>query len=143
MNENTKYFLGRICTIITKSINRDFKAENPGTYPQQVFEYFLGLVESIDQQGVMLKQIGSDRRTYFFMHNIIGIAEEEVLDPEKPVDAKKIDQIKEEHRQETSRVQKAMQLQTTSGKIDPEKLAEIAKEIQGQHQGPKNTPFKI
>lgn len=91
-----EYFLGKVCTIFTIPINRDFKAENPTTYPQPVFHYFVGKVIEIDEKGVFLQQWNNNKklRSYFFIEHIVGISEEEVLDPTRPDDAKVIQDFK-------------------------------------------------
>jgi len=91
-----EYFLGKVCTIFTIPINRDFKAENPTTYPQPVFHYFVGKVIEIDDKGVFLQQWNNNKklRSYFFIEHIVGISEEEVLDPTRPDDAKVIQDFK-------------------------------------------------
>ena len=91
-----EYFLGKVCTIFTIPINRDFKAENPTTYPQPVFHYFVGKVIEIDEKGVFLQQWNNNKKlkSYFFIEHIVGISEEEVLDPTRPDDAKVIQDFK-------------------------------------------------
>ncbi len=82
--ENLRYFIGKICTVFTVPFNRDFKAENPEMYPQQLINYFVGEVVSVDQLGIMLSQSGSGLRTFLFMHSIVGIAQEQEMDPVPP-----------------------------------------------------------
>ena len=53
----------------------------------------MGVVEDIDKDGLWLRRIQSNIRTYFRMEHIVSIAEEEVLDPEK--DAQIISEFKE------------------------------------------------
>jgi hypothetical protein len=80
---NLKYFFGKVCTVFTVPINRDYHKENPKTYPQQLHAYFMGVVESIDQHGIMLTQLDG-KKSFFYHGAIVGIAEEEVLNPEDP-----------------------------------------------------------
>ena len=43
----------------------------------------MGFVREIDDKGLWLEQISQDRlMSYFFFHNIVGIAEEKILDAE-------------------------------------------------------------
>ena len=90
--KNLNYFIGKVCTIFTVPINREYQKENPGTYPQQLYTYFVGVVESINEYGIMLKQLQSKNKSFYFVSHIIGIAEEEVLDPEN--NAEEIEKIK-------------------------------------------------
>lgn len=91
-----EYFVGKICTIFTIPVNRDFKSENPSTFPQPVFHYFVGKVLEVDEKGIFLQQWNNNKklRSYFFMHHIVSISEEEVLDPNRPEDAKVIEDFK-------------------------------------------------
>jgi len=87
------YFIGKVCSIFTVPLNRDFRLEGPH-YLQQLFQYFLGTVESIDKDGLLLTQ-RNGLKTYIFKHHLVAIAEEEVLDPDKPEDAEIIKKIEE------------------------------------------------
>jgi hypothetical protein len=93
MSKALNYFVGRICTVFTTPINRNFKEENPATYPQQLVVYFTGVVDAVDDTGITLSQLDNGLKSYFFRSHIIGIAEEEVLDPSKPEDQAKINQM--------------------------------------------------
>lgn len=95
-NKNLEKFINKICTIFTIQTNRDFKAENPTTYPQPVFHYFIGKILEIDEKGVLIQQWNSSKKlqSYFFIDHIVGICEEEILDPNRPEDAKAIEDYK-------------------------------------------------
>jgi hypothetical protein len=90
------YFLGKICTVFTVPTNRDFKSENPQTFPQPVFHYFVGKVIEINTKGICIEQWNNDKklRTFFFMDHVISISEEEILDPSNPKDLKIIEEYK-------------------------------------------------
>jgi hypothetical protein len=95
-NKKLDYFLNKICTIITCPISRDFKSENPSTYPQPIFHYFVGKILEIDDQGIFIQQWNNNKklRSYFFINHIISICEEEILNPNDPEDAKVIEDFK-------------------------------------------------
>lgn len=97
--KDLEYFEGRICTIFTIPTNRDFKAENPNTFPQPVFHYFVGKVLSITNHGITLEQWNNNKklRSFFFSEHIVGISEEEILNPTDPKDAETIEKYKEIH----------------------------------------------
>lgn len=85
-NAKLNYFVGKVCTIFTRPINRDFyvEAQESGTSAlKQVMLYSIGYVESIDEMGVWLKQLHSSRKSFFYHDQIVNIAEEEVLDPKE------------------------------------------------------------
>lgn len=90
------YFIGRICTIFTVPTNRDFKSENPQTFPQPVFHYFVGRVVEVNETGVCIEQWNNIKklRTFFFIDQIVSISEEEILDPSNPKDKEIIDEYK-------------------------------------------------
>jgi hypothetical protein len=93
------YFLGKICTVFTVPINRNFQTENPKTYPEPMYHYFMGRIVEITSHGIMMEQwaAGPKRlRSFFMLSQIVGIAEEETLNPNNPEDAKLIKQYKEE-----------------------------------------------
>lgn len=88
--KNLQVFVGKVCTVFTLPTNRNFKEEDPnGEWLNQVMHYFLGLVEYINEDGIMLKQLTSNRKTFIFMSGIISISEEEVTKvEEKKVETK-------------------------------------------------------
>lgn len=106
-----EYFLDKICTIFTIPINRDFKSENPSTFPQPIFHYFVGKILEIDEKGVFIQQWNSNKklRSYFFTDHIVGICEEEVLDPNAPEDAKLIEEYKKINEKAVSGAEKQHQ----------------------------------
>jgi hypothetical protein len=92
--KNLKYFKGKVCSVFTHPINRNFHQENPKNFIQQNVLYFVGLVEDIEEEGILITQLQTGFKSYFFLANIIAICEEEVLDPSKEQDAKVIDDIR-------------------------------------------------
>jgi len=129
--ERLQHFVGRPCTILTRGINRDFINENPHNYPELLINYFTGIVESVDEMGIMMKQLVSTKsqKTYFFLHSIVGIAEEEQLDPNNPDDAKAIEKIKTK----TQEVSDNMQQKTQLGQnLNAEELKQAAQAMKDQ-----------
>jgi hypothetical protein len=94
--EGLEYFVGKICTIFTVPTNRDFKSENPQTFPQPVFHYFVGRVLEVNQNGICIEQWNNRKklRTFFFMDHLVSISEEEILDPSNPEDIEVIEEYK-------------------------------------------------
>ena len=91
-----EYFIGKICTVFTVPTNRDFKSENPQTFPQPVFHYFVGKVLEVGPKGILMEQWNSPKklRTFFFTQHIVSISEEEILDPSDPKDKQVIEEYK-------------------------------------------------
>ena len=94
--ESLEYFVGKICTVFTVPTNRDFKSENPQTFPQPIFHYFVGKVIEVSARGVMIEQWNSQKklRTFFFLDHVVSISEEEILDPSNPKDMQAIEEFK-------------------------------------------------
>lgn len=94
--EGLEYFVGKVCTIFTVPTNRDFKSENPQTFPQPVFHYFVGKVLEVTPRGISMEQWNSEKklRSFFFMDHVVSISEEEILDPSNPKDLKIIEDFK-------------------------------------------------
>ena len=92
--QELKYFEGRFCTVFLVQINRNFKEENPGTFPQPVYNYFSGIVQSITNNGIWLLHPTAKCKSFYFMEHIVGITEEEILNPNDENDAKKIEEFK-------------------------------------------------
>lgn len=96
MKNTLDYFKDKICTIFTIPTNRDFKSENPKTFPQPIFHYFVGRLVEIENKGIWIEQWNSKKklRSFFFFDHIIGICEEEILNPNDPEDSKLINDYK-------------------------------------------------
>ncbi len=77
------YFIGRVCTILTKPINRQFSEEDN-------INYFIGEILSIDALGITIASVVDDTRSFFYKESIIGICEEPSYNPEDEEDLKKI-----------------------------------------------------
>lgn len=92
--------VGKPCSVFTSPINRNFKEENPQSYPKQVYCYFVGILQSIDENGVVLQQLTTGLKTYIFSSSIVAIAEEEMLDPDNAKDAEIISSIKSQQQSE-------------------------------------------
>lgn len=124
-----KYFTGRLVTIFLRPINRNFKDELPESYPKPLYRYFMGIVEHMDEQGLVLQQATNGLKAYYFFENIVGIAEEEVLYPDDPEDAK---EIKDFVKPETIRP-KLPEIDIPEGPLDAEKLAEVAEQLKSKY----------
>jgi hypothetical protein len=137
-SKHLDYFLNKICTIFTVPGNRDFKEENPSTYPQPLFHYFVGKILEIDEKGILIQQWNNSKKlkSYFFINHIISICEEEVLDPSSPEDAviiedykknnEKAIQMAEKNHEELKEQQKIIK---ENPNLDIESLMNISKKI--------------
>ena len=87
-----EYFIGKPCSIFTIATNRNLKEENPRNYPKSTFNYFIGIVESVSGDGIMLNRFNKCK-SFFSLNTIVSIAGEEVLDPNNPEHAKVIHEL--------------------------------------------------
>jgi len=120
-------FLGKVCTIFTTTTNRDYKTENPKTYPEPLYTYFVGAISDIDKGGIYTTQVTTGLSSFFTWDNIVGIAQEEVLHPENKKDAEVIDNIKSEYKEKLKTIPALKDGQY----VDVENLDDISKQIKG------------
>lgn len=137
-NKHLNYFLNKICTIFTVPTNRDFKEENPTSFPQPIFHYFVGKILEIDDNGIIIQQWnnGKKLKSYFFIDHIISVCEEEILDPTQPEDAKVIEEYRKINEKTIASTEKMHQGLKEQQKIikenpdlDLDSLMEISKKI--------------
>ena len=84
------YFKGKLVTVFLRTINRDFKTEIPNAYPKPLYRYFMGVVEDMTPDGILIQQATNGLKAFYLWDSVAGIAEEELLDPDNPEDAEKI-----------------------------------------------------
>lgn len=127
--QSLEYFLGKVCTIFTVPTNRDFKSENPQTFPQPVFHYFVGKVIEVDGKGILMEQWNSEKklRSFFFMDHIVSISEEEILDPSNPKDREVIDEYKRANESSLKKANENVEQLRKTKYVDIQGLAGIAK----------------
>jgi hypothetical protein len=89
MLEHLNYFRGKACTIMTVQVNFPFKYE-------QMIEYFMGIVEDVVPQGVIISHIHTKCKSFIAMPYIVSITEEQTLYENNPEDAKIIEQYRKE-----------------------------------------------
>jgi len=115
MNENLKHFIGKYCTITTVQINYRFKYE-------QMVDYFMGRIEAIDENGILVTHPITKCKNYIFLKYMVSIAEEQYTeDPE----------IIEQYKKGNSDVKKEVTMgritTTDTPYVDPTGMAELAK----------------
>lgn len=89
--KNLEYFVGKAVTIITTPINRDFDE-------RQKCDYFVGIVEAVDELGIMTQHPITACKNYYFYGQICSISEEQVLDSQNPDDAELIEELETKRR---------------------------------------------
>ena len=89
MRDRFKYFKGKPVTVCTVEINYRFKE-------QQMMDYFMGILEAVEDDGIWIVHPVTKCRSYVFMNHIVSIAEEQVLYENNPEDAKIINEYRQE-----------------------------------------------
>lgn len=129
MNNSLKYFVGKICSIFVAENSRDLRAEDPGNYPASYYRYFLGVVESIDEEGLLLTQVNKGLKVFVMKKHLVAIAEEEVLDPNNPQDAEDIKRSMENAKQLQKRVEEQPLAFKKSQYFDPNAMKRISEDL--------------
>jgi hypothetical protein len=122
MQEYLKYFKGKPCTISTVEINFRFKE-------QQMMDYFMGIVETIDEHGIWIVHPITKCRSYVFLNYIVSISEEQVLYEDNPADAKIIEEYRKEKPITAAKTAILEQF------VNPASLAKIAKDAKEAFKG--------
>lgn len=124
-----EYFVGRVCTVFTVPTNRDFKSENPQTFPQPVFHYFVGKVLEVDSKGLLMEQWNSEKklRSFFFVDHIVSISEEEILDPSNPKDKEVIEEYKRTNEASMKRANENVEQLRKQKYVDIQGLTKVSK----------------
>jgi len=112
--EKMQHFLGKVCSIVTSSMNRSFDE-------QISREHFVIRVQDIGVDGVWGTQpYNQDVVSFFSMQHIISIHEEFELDPTNPEHAEMIKEYEEKTGQKLSG--------DIEAKVDPLAVIEAPKE---------------
>jgi hypothetical protein len=102
-SDTLKYFVGKICTIFTSPINREFTE-------RQNVDYFVGRVDGFDDKGILMSHVISNCKNYYFFQNVISIAEEQLVDSDDPI-VKEYESIKEQKKTKNTQQQRPQQQQ--------------------------------
>lgn len=124
--KNLEYFIGKPCTIFTHPINRNFKEENPNSFIEQPFHYFVGVIDQVDEHGILVTQIFTGLKSYFFMNGLISISEESTLDPENEADAQIINEMVEKNAEVREQYKV---LENKSDYVNPDAMTDLLKNI--------------
>lgn len=117
--KDLRYFKGKPCTISTVQVNFRFKEE-------QMMDYFMGIVEVIDDEGIWISHPVTKCMSYIFLKHIVSISEEQMLYDDNPEHAKIIDEYRKE-KPITAAKTAVLEPSKPSPFVNPEFLKEIAK----------------
>ncbi len=82
-----QYFAGRVVTVFIKGqLQRTFN-------DRQFNDYFVGMVDWINEDGLMTTHSQTGCKNFFSLEDIAFIVEEQVLDPQNPQEAEIIKEL--------------------------------------------------
>lgn len=87
--QSLQRLVGKVCTIIVPSINRNFSEE-------QARDHYVTIVTSVNEDGVFGYHPYQKTFNFYNINHIVSIHEEKVLDPNNPEDLKLIKQLEKE-----------------------------------------------
>ena len=111
-SDTLQYFVGKICTIFTAPINREFNE-------RQNVDYFVGRVDGFDDKGILMSHVVSDCKNYYFFQNVISIAEEQLVDSDDPI-LKEYESIKEQKKSQNTQPQQPQPQQPQPQQSQPQ-----------------------
>lgn len=115
-------FCGKICTVLTVTVAKTNFDD------QQFSDFFTGLVESIDEDGIFMRHLLTNCLTFVNMSYVVELMEEQTITEDDPNYKKIMDEIKQPQPQSSQFQNSEIPI---SDFIDPSfmaKLAEQAKE---------------
>ena len=121
--EHMQYFVGKICTIFTQPVNRNFSE-------QIAREHFVIRVGEITPDSIWGVRLDENAAVWFRTDQIIGIQEEKELDPNNPEHKKMIEEFEQ-------RTGKKIKSDLSSFKRpEPEAKKSIELPVMGQNKSP-------
>lgn len=72
--QSWQYFVGKVCTIITSPINRNFSEKI-------LLDYFLGRIKKFDEMGIWYEHLNSKKMNFVFYSYVVTVAEETEIKP--------------------------------------------------------------
>lgn len=115
---NLTYFIGKPCLLHTVDVQ--FKHS-----PVQNFDYFMGVVEAVDNEFVWIKHPQLNTVSGIARQYLVSIAEEQVLYEDNLEHAK----IIEEYKKEKPEIAKKTAI---PARVDPKGMAELSKKMQSR-----------
>jgi hypothetical protein len=113
-------FIGRVCTILTITVAK------VNFHDTQFSDFFTGIVEAIDEDGILMKHHLSGCKNFYFMPHIVSILEEQVIEEDNPQYEKIIEKIRKAPAEQKENIVEVNP--NASPYIDPELLALLQKQ---------------
>lgn len=109
-------FVGQVCTILTNNTCKSFS-------DTQFTDFFLGIIESIDEDGVFSKHPLTKCLNFYSWNNIVGIFQEQLIQEKDPEYQTILEEIKSNPPPKNAFIPTSQ-----SPFVDPDVLAELAKQ---------------
>lgn len=71
-------FIGKVCTILTTTVAKS------NFMDQQFSDFFTGIVESIDEDGIFAKHLMTGCKNYYTWPHVVGVLQEQVIPQNSP-----------------------------------------------------------
>jgi hypothetical protein len=116
-------FVGHVCTILTNSVcKRDFT-------DTQFPDFFLGIVESIDEDGVFSTHPITGCKNFYSWPHIVGIFQEQVIEETNPEYKQIVEEAKKVPQQQQPNIfPLEIDPKKQSPFVNPDMMAELAKQ---------------
>jgi hypothetical protein len=85
------HFLGKVCTVLVSRI----ASFQDNMTPEVATQTFTGVVNNIESRGVCITDLTTKTKNFFFIDHIVGLREEQILDPNDPNDQREIALLQE------------------------------------------------
>jgi len=115
-------FVGKVCTILTSSVCK------PNFTDIQFPDFFLGIVESIDEDGIFAKHPMTGCQSFYNWIHVVGVFQEQVILEDDPQYEELVKEIKKAPPQQQANIVPVDP--SKSPFVDPESMAKLAKQAQ-------------
>lgn len=108
-------FVGKVCTVLTTVVNKT------NFHDKQFSDFFTGLIESIDEDGILAKHHLTGCYNFYNFQYVVGILEEQVIEENNPKYQEIVEDLKK------APVKSVLPLETTNNPfVDPEFLSKLS-----------------
>lgn len=113
----TDLFVGKLCTILTDTVAKTNFNDT------QFGDFFTGFVESIDEDGVIVRHHVTGCKNFYALQHVVGILEEQVITEDDPRYNKAVTELKQ-----IKEKRAAQPIVPASPFVDPAMMAALSKQ---------------
>lgn len=121
-------FVGKVCSILTTSVSK------PNFTDVQFSDFFVGIIEEISEDGIFAKHPMTGCLAFYSWPQVVGIFQEQVIDQTDPQYETILSEIKKAPPEQQVNIVPVNPRTGDSPYVDPETLANLAKQAQGLQQ---------